>query len=150
MKNWTIKDRAYIAGLLDGEGCFGLYRQTQWQFGYIVAIQLSICSHTIVKYISNLTRQPYYSRKRLPSQKLIYSITWHGPKAKYLITQILPFLKCKKREAQLCLQFIWDYETYRAATTLKRLQWNQLKHKKFMNYCERLCKQVHNLKKNPA
>ena len=132
---WTTRDRAYVAGLLDGEGCFGIYKQP-YSRGYYVKVQLNICNLPVIKYISKLTQQPYYSRKRLPSYKRIYRIGWYGQLAQNLIREIYPFLIVKKEQAKLCGKLIKKWSSY-----------SQRIGKRDEQYFHRLWKQVKQLKR---
>ena len=101
-------EAAYIAGLIDGEGCFYIERfksaRSPIGFQYRVIATITMCDKRTIEYVCKLTEKNYRSR-RLASGRTAYTIDWRNGIAGDLLKAILPFLQNKKEQAEICLQF---------------------------------------------
>ena len=102
-------EAAYIAGIMDGEGCFLIERfatkASPIGFQFRSSVQLTMCEFDTVKWIADLTKR-HIQRKRLKSGRTAYAVVWRNSFAVRFIQQILPYLQGKKEQAEILL----DYE----------------------------------------
>lgn len=100
--------KAYVAGLMDGEGCFRLERfrtdRSLIGFQYRTIVEVTMCDKETIDFVAIATGKNIYQR-RLPSGRTAYKIVWRNGIAAGLIRQILPYLRGKKEQAALCLHF---------------------------------------------
>ncbi len=101
---------AYIAGILDGEGCFMVekFRTTRSPIGFQFRsrVELQMCDKDVIDYIAEKTGRAIRSRL-LPSGRTVYVLNWRNAFAVNLIRTVLPYLIGKREQAEICL----DYET---------------------------------------
>lgn len=99
---------AYIAGIMDGEGCFRMDRfrtsRSPIGFQYRPVIEVSMCNCEPIQFISELTGRHIQTTKARSGKK-VYLIVWRNSAAADLIQQILPFLLGKKPQAETLLYF---------------------------------------------
>ncbi len=94
-------EKAYLAGIIDGEGCISIGRNSQ-HGSYV--IRLFIAQHSreleLHKWLRSLgagCTETYTS---------IVKYTWSGHKMKPILEATLPYMKVKTRQAKLALRFI--------------------------------------------
>lgn len=101
-------EAAYVAGLMDGEGCFYIERfksaASPIGFQYRVIATITMCDKRTIEYVCKLTEKNYRTRK-LPSGRTAYTIDWRNGIAGDLLKAVLPFLQNKKEQAEICLHF---------------------------------------------
>jgi len=101
-------DAAYIAGLLDGEGCFYIERfatdASPIGFQYRSIVTVTMCDKETIDHVCAITGKNFRER-RLKSGRMAYTIDWRNNKAADLIRSILPHLIGKKKQAKWCLYF---------------------------------------------
>lgn len=102
---------AYVAGLIDGEGCVSLVKVKHKSVrGHALRahIAIAICDTFLVELAQEIGVGRYYLRggNRNPKWKPIY--VWHlGPNAcRALLPVIIPHLRLKKRQGQLLLRYL--------------------------------------------
>jgi len=95
-------DAAYIAGLMDGEGCFYIERfksaASPIGFQYRVIATITMCDKRTIEWVCKVTGKSYRIRK-LASGRTAYTIDWRSGIAGELLKAILPFLQNKKEQA---------------------------------------------------
>jgi hypothetical protein len=120
---------AYAAGLIDGEGCIRIQKQSNKQI-YIVVVQLAmtvkadpIRQALIATFGGNSYAMEFKNKKWAKQWQWRIS----GEKACDLLSQILPFLVLKKKQAQLALNMNemrkmdgWTKKTRAAAERMKQ------------------------------
>lgn len=95
-----VKDDAYAAGLLDGEGCFSINSNTQAVF-----IQCGITYESTVKWLQRVYGGSFSSRDfDIPNRKTQYYWRVCGDEAEEACKRLLPFLKEKKPQARILLE----------------------------------------------
>lgn len=101
-------EAAYIAGLMDGEGCFYIERfktdRSPIGFQYRVIATITMCDKRTIEYVCKITGKNYRIRK-LPSGRTAYTIDFRNGIAGDLLKAILPYLQNKKEQAEICLHF---------------------------------------------
>jgi hypothetical protein len=107
--NLTPTDAAYIAGIMDGEGCFMLAKSANSispaGVGYKPLIELAMCDAATIFYIADLTGKPVQQRV-IKSGRTAYKIIWHNRMAGALLTEIIPYLRGKRDQAEILLHYI--------------------------------------------
>jgi hypothetical protein len=101
---------AYIAGIMDGEGCFYLERFASKRytntigFQYRIMATVTMCDKKTIDFICSNTGKNFRVKK-LKSGRTAYVVDFRNSIAAAFIRQILPFLQGKKEQAELCLYF---------------------------------------------
>src|ERR1700722_7418020 len=102
-------DAAYIAGIMDGEGCFLIEKfateASPIGFQFRSSVQVTMCEFDTIKWIADLTDR-HIQRKKLKSGRTGYVIVWRNRFAVEFINHILPYLRGKREQAEILL----DYE----------------------------------------
>lgn len=102
---------SYWAGFFDGEGCISIYKyqnKDQWHksLTYSAMIQLAICDKEILDQLDILFKGTRAVRKHSrPNSRPQYYWQRRGNKAVEIIKQLLPFLRLKKPQGELALEF---------------------------------------------
>ena len=103
-------DYAYAAGLIDGEGCIGVYNQTcpttrtKTRYNLLVRVQMS--DWEAILWMKNTFGGCYRSHPQLGyGTRIMYEWTLSSKMAGEFLKQILPYLKNKRRQAELAIQF---------------------------------------------
>lgn len=121
-------DIAYLAGIIDGEGSiyignFSCNPKTKIPY-YQTNIQVTNTDKALIDWLKNTfgglisTR----TRKQMPanSRKQVYIWTITGERLTHLCEEILPYLICKKRQAQIMLKMRETFELSYCNQTLPR------------------------------
>jgi len=115
--NQTCCQYAYLAGIIDGEGCFyfGLTKQgkygngTQWH----CKISVTSCDQILVEWIRNLFGGYAEKRNRFTSKRAferpIYRWDGTGPLLDFILPKILPYLVIKKPHCELFMKIRKTY-----------------------------------------
>jgi hypothetical protein len=114
----TPEQLAYLAGIIDGEGCFyfGCVKQgrygngTQWH----CKLTVNCCDKCLIDWLKDLfggaqQRQYRYTSKRA-YERPTYTWDASGALLDYILLKILPYLVIKREQ---CLTFIEIRKTYR-------------------------------------
>ena len=129
-------DAAYVAGFLDGEGSIMLIGHGTWResIGLRVVIAQSEKNRAILDWISKITNIGNSTLKKAQNSKQDNGLTWacHADAAEGLLIQLLPFLKIKKKQAELGIKFQSQLRKpeYKSNTVLQKAAQNRMK---FMN-----------------
>jgi len=104
----NVATAAYLAGLLDGEGCFHLSRfKTKFSsitYQYKPTIEITMCDKRTIDFVAKATGKNVRISKA-KSGKPTYIVVWCSQTAINLSKQLLPFLICKKEQAELLIHF---------------------------------------------
>ena len=119
-------DKAYIAGLIDGEGYVGIKKLKPYKYtgrvhpGYTERIQVRMVDEPAIKFIAEMCGGWYYREK--PSCKngrpLFCYQASDGAAAKILKT-LLPYLRVKKEQAKTVLLLRRHKDLPRSQTMVK-------------------------------
>lgn len=105
--NHTVATLAYTAGIIDGEGCIGIYkegRKGRWIY-YVLAVNVGNTNPQLIEYLySNFGGQSWKS-PRLPPRKTAYCWRLQAKSAGEFLKLIFPYLLLKKPQAELALKF---------------------------------------------
>jgi len=102
----SLAEVAYLAGLIDGEGTIGIYRQTGTK-SYSLKLRITNSSPALLQWL-----RPRFgggvgkARKQRPWHRQTWQIVIYQEKAAELIELCRPFLVIKTAQADLGLRFI--------------------------------------------
>jgi len=107
----TRTDAAYIAGLVDGEGSIGIFinRAPSRTNGAVVSrLKIGMCDEPLIQWLSTITNRGRLTnwRQKHTTWKPVFVVTWNGYAAAELIGEIRPFLRLKRPQADLLLEWI--------------------------------------------
>lgn len=99
-------DAAYIAGLMDGEGCFTIVKSkaenTPIKTQYGLRVEFCMCDRGPIELVAKLFDRPI-STQVLKSGRIAYRVNLHATKAAAFIKSVMPYLRGKQQQAKLCL-----------------------------------------------
>lgn len=117
-KEYTIAQLAYMAGIMDGEGCFFIGNYSRSKFTndkhYQTSITVSNTSKVLIDWLQlnfgGLVNE--YSRAQTPknSLKKVYRWVASGERLTHLCEEILPYLTSKKRECEIMIEMRRTFE----------------------------------------
>lgn len=107
VNNLSETEIAYIAGLIDGEGCIGItYRKESDSFESHFGIRMT--DTIIIPWLSEKLDVSYrLSKRNHPIWKDIFYLRLSGKTGIAIVITILPFLKLKKRQAELFIELVY-------------------------------------------
>jgi len=100
-------DLAYIAGIVDGEGCISTYLCRKREVVHI-KLAISNTSKTLMKYLSNKLDFGFRESKKHINRKQQYRMIFTNKKAISLIKKIYPYLIIKNPYSKLMLKFCFN------------------------------------------
>jgi hypothetical protein len=92
MFNSRIIQIAWLAGLLEGEGCFSLANKG----GHSINIQLSTTDRDTVERAASIMRTRLHQGRTLPSGKTVWRCYVAGAAAAALMRRLLPFMGSRR------------------------------------------------------
>lgn len=99
---------SYIAGLMDGEGCFYVERfatqRSPLGFQYRIIATVTMCDKDTIEFVAAATNKKVRIRT-IKSGRTAYTIDWRNSIAYEFIKAIHPYLRGKKEQASQCLYF---------------------------------------------
>lgn len=115
----TELEKAYIAGVIDGEGCITLYRREIKQHGtitYVLQVSIANTSKALIEWLQlkiPLTGIYTHSQQRYklngePKRKSYRWVVSGNQRAKAFLSLILPYLVIKKSQAEAALSYNLD------------------------------------------
>lgn len=94
---------AYIAGIVDGEGCIGLTRMKQTRI--VMRVSVAMTDKIIPEWLDAEFGGTLSVRNTRPGWKTRYDWNIYSQKALVFLKQVLPFLVIKKGQAELAITF---------------------------------------------
>lgn len=104
---WSIPDLAYLAGIIDGEGCVSILR-TEALRHYNARLQIVNTCGDLMIWINDtfgpgfLTVKPHH----VPHWKTSYIWIANSITAWLILRACMPYLRVKKRQAEILMEFI--------------------------------------------
>lgn len=106
-------DKAYIAGLFDGEGCISigvrkpLIANREKTPQYCMQVKIDMCSESLIRFLhSKIGYGSFYvSKKKNPKHNTSYSLSFSANQSVRLFNDIKEYLILKKQSAILYLEF---------------------------------------------
>jgi hypothetical protein len=112
ISNCSITDLAYTAGIIDGEGSILILRGTGYNRRgekykrYGCRVSVGMTDRIVTEWLHKNFGGCFYSRQMAKNWKDQYIWMITSRTVKTFITAILPFLKTKKRQAHLVLEYL--------------------------------------------
>ena len=109
--------RAYMAGILDGEGCVYVNRRKatgrRKTPGYGVKVCVSTTDKSLVDWMESNARLTsiYYNDKVEGNRKPKWQCTWNNSAAEWLLNQTMRYLVIKTPQAELGLELLKHLRT---------------------------------------
>lgn len=100
-----ITDRAYIAGIIDGEGCISLSNPRPRDGCSEHVLRVGMCDKRVIYYLRRATGVGRIQKPRvLPSGRVCWTWNVSIRPAVQVLQQLLPFLRVKKEQARLFIR----------------------------------------------
>ena len=136
---------AYLAGLFDGEGCISILKEKDQRgfksYRYRLRIQITNTNKSVMDWLNERFNFYITERKDLKKNwKRCWVGVRHDRKARNLLVEMLPYLKVKKDEALLAIEFQKHKDTVGTSNGASGLTLEQIE------YRERLKKELSALK----
>ncbi len=64
-----------------------------------------MCDLETIQYVQSITDRKTIQKRKLRSGRTAYKLIWYNSHAAQIIRDILPYLRGKKTQAELCLHF---------------------------------------------
>lgn len=100
-------DRAYIAGILDGEGSLTIRQQPNGSVHFHVTIVNTYLP--MLERIKSFYGGSIHARKRIAQRQQVYALTVAGREAARFISEIAPYAMVKYDQ---CMAFLASYERF--------------------------------------
>lgn len=102
---------AYLAGIIDGEGCISISKTTnhmRWQYNlYILKLTISTVDLSLVQWVSSnfIEFRCYESKgRKLVGKRKGYALLAQNEKVISILNSVLPYLVIKKERAKYVLE----------------------------------------------
>ena len=103
----TNQDLSYIAGFVDGEGCINIVVANRKKSKtHVVTLTIGNTNKEVLTWISSVFgfgRIHLVNRSKKSNWKICYGLRWCAQQAEDVISAIYPWLKVKKRQAEIAL-----------------------------------------------
>ncbi len=151
----AVGKNAYLAGLIDGEGC--IYVQTYFgrQPGkkYCLYLELSMCSELTIRWVQKnfggnyRAAKPYGKRKRVQ-----YHWRVSNERAIAILKHVYPYLVTKKRQAALSFKFrkVVQQTAWKRGSHRTKLRDELVRQIRALNWRERVPKAVETVREVQA
>lgn len=107
--SWTDAETGYIAGIIDGEGCIGIYRSSSHDRTFFLLIIIANTNIALLEWMKKKFGcgylAPQSKSKTHPKDKQSYSLEVSRMKAYEILLRIFPHLIVKKPQAHLGIEF---------------------------------------------
>ena len=102
----TNEQKAYIAGIIDGEGCLSakLMKQRNGSYSVILMLYITNSNKKVINLISSKYGGYVYTRHR-KNRRVLYENRLQGELLEKLLKDIYPYSIIKKQELKLGLMF---------------------------------------------
>ena len=106
-------EKSYIAGLVDGEGCIGVYKRNyykeNWSPRYSAYVAITNTNYAVLDWVQSLYGGSLSKKKRYYKiHKQGYVLQIRDSELKVFLKDILPYLRIKERQAKLVIKF-WEH-----------------------------------------
>lgn len=112
--NLTKEELAYLAGIIDGEGCFTIEIQppTSYRKGTLYTCRLTIINtdERLLNWILHKVGGRLHKRKDIKNRKTCYAWRVYATEIDKYLPHLIPYLICKKDEALVVLKFRSSFE----------------------------------------
>ena len=143
-----IKNLAYIAGFIDGEGCIGLSSRRKGSKRHYIYLRVANTNRKVLDYMKKYFQvgsiQVANTTWKRPNNKVAYYYQVVCRKAVTILKLLIPFLKLKQKQAKLAIKFQskiaylgyynknsklfnWQYQFYKKMRSLNKRGTNNVK-----------------------
>lgn len=91
---------AYLAGILDGEGCITIFHEKKFKTTYILSVVVAMRCPTVVKLFAS-----EFGGSLCLRGSGVLAWTIRSNKAMHMLRQLLPYLVVKKKQAEVGIAF---------------------------------------------
>jgi hypothetical protein len=114
LPDWSIAETAYIAGLIDGEGCIGIYRKKNR--GNFIQLTVANTDAEVLEWFRGMVHGNSIRclKGSLDRGKDCYQLIIDRRRAYAVLQRILPYLRIKRKQAELAVKFKEWQETRRS------------------------------------
>lgn len=99
-------DWAYMAGILDGEGCFCLVNHKPASPLPYPSIQVTSTSLLLIYWLQHKTHYAYSTRKKAPKWKRQYRLALSGYWITGVLAKVKPYLVIKKEQCSILMEYV--------------------------------------------
>jgi len=108
-----VSEIAYLAGIIDGEGCFYLGHTKQGKYGsgyqWHSFIKITSCDECLIVWLKNVFGGSKDSRYRYTSKKKFYRPVYNwqasGKMLDYLLPKIKKYLVIKRKQCEVMMKY---------------------------------------------
>lgn len=110
MRVLDVATLAYCAGIIDGEGYVGCSRKsprgTSISYRFVVRVFVTMADREPVEMVARLVGAPVSvrDRKAKPTHSAMFQMEVQSHRAVQLLKLLMPYLVCKKRQAELAIE----------------------------------------------
>ena len=119
----TPTDLAYAAGVIDGEGCLGIYPRKSRRDGvYTSIIKVEMCETECLDFLQELFggHRTAHRPKAYPKHRILHQWAVSATLASDCAELILPYLRIKRKQAENIIAIHLITKQIRANTSLQR------------------------------
>jgi hypothetical protein len=115
----TVAEAAYFAGLVDGEGTVSLWRNVNPKnrsgVSYKVTFTIAQANAPFLEDVRTMVANGVValSGRNKPHQKVTYALRFNGSQARWILPQIMPYLRIKRRQAEIVMEYLGLFDTSR-------------------------------------
>lgn len=106
---------SYIAGIIDGEGSIGLQKNKKSEcvngINYVPRLRIGMIDKEFIEWLKNSFGGWIYHRKQNGNNKDSYTWQVEGKVMKEIIKKVYPYLRIKKKHAEIIMKF-WKTKEY--------------------------------------
>lgn len=109
----TREDIIYLAGLIDGDGCFFISKRKTQGTRTVQSYSMNLNIHCVEKFLIDWILETFggitYINRKKPPRRPLYGVEITGNRLTQLIELIIPYLKLKRRHALNMLEMRKTY-----------------------------------------
>lgn len=107
----SFEREAYVAGLIDGEGCMGIYakKYTNSSIPWRPHLSVTLTNLETLNYLSREYGGRVWKHASRPNRKPCWRWMLTGKTALYFVATTYPWLIVKRREAEVMLDVLFNY-----------------------------------------
>ena len=102
------EDLQYIAGFFDGEGSISLFCRGAVKYKtHQLQVQITNTDGDVLKWIDEVLGKEghFHLKHRTGNQRSCWDLQWTSLRAEKVLETLIPFLKTKRKQAELALEF---------------------------------------------
>lgn len=114
-EEWTKVQLAYMAGLIDGEGCisFHFIRPSNGNMSFTSDFTINNTDKTMMRWVYNIFGGRWCpERWGLLATRQIYRIHFNHEQALPILSAVLPYIVAKKRQIEIVLEYLNHRQQY--------------------------------------